>query len=114
MVRLVWLVGKSLTRFGSIGTCSGMVVGCLINGLVGLGRSSSSVGSSSSGMSSNIEDSLHVCSPTSLYTVLQGCVAMNQGDYGRVGASIGSLVSRLVRQISILSDIPLARLFLGK
>jgi hypothetical protein len=69
---------------------------------------------SSSGMSSNIEDSPHVCSPTSLYTVLQGCVAMNQGDYGRAGASIGSLVSRLVRRISILSDVPSARLFLSK
>jgi hypothetical protein len=43
MVRLVWLVGKSLTRFGSIGTCSGMVVGCLIYGLIGLGRLSNSV-----------------------------------------------------------------------
>jgi hypothetical protein len=40
------------------------------------------VKSGSSVMSSNIEDSLHVCSPTSLYTVLQGCVDMNQGDYG--------------------------------
>jgi hypothetical protein len=48
MVCLVWLVGKSLTRFGSIGTCSGMIVGCLIYGLVGLGRSSSSVRLSSS------------------------------------------------------------------
>jgi hypothetical protein len=114
MVRLVWLVGKSLTRFGSIGTCSGMVVGCLIDGLVGLSRSSSSVGSSSSGVSSNIEDRIHVCSPTSLYTVLQGCVAMNQGDYGRAGASIGSLVSRLVQRISILSDVPSVRLFLSK
>jgi hypothetical protein len=84
-MHLVWLVGKSLTRFGSIDTCSGMVVGCLIYGLVGLGWSSSSVVQGSSSMSSssvNIEDSLHVCSPTSLYTVLQGCVAMNQGDYG--------------------------------
>jgi hypothetical protein len=45
---LVWLVGKSLTGFGSIGTCSGMVVGCLIYGLVGLGRSSNSVGQGSS------------------------------------------------------------------
>jgi hypothetical protein len=92
-------VGKSLTKFGSIGTCSGMVIGCLINGLVGLGWSSSSVVQVVQvvqSMSSNIEDSLHVCSPTSLYTVLQGCVAMNQGDYGRAGASIGSLVSRLV------------------
>jgi hypothetical protein len=42
-MHLVWLVGKSLTRFGSIGTCSGMVVGCLINGLVGFSWSSSSV-----------------------------------------------------------------------
>jgi hypothetical protein len=33
-------------------------------------------------MSSNIKDSLHVCSPMSLYTALQGCVDMNQGDYG--------------------------------
>jgi hypothetical protein len=113
MVRLVWLMGKSLTRFGSIGTCSGMVVGCLIYGLVRLGWSSS-VDQSSSSMSSNIEDNLHVCSPTSLYTVLQGCVAMNQGDYGRAGASIGSLVSQLVRRISILSDVPSARLFLSK
>jgi hypothetical protein len=94
VVRLVWLVGKSLTRFGSIGTCSGMVVGCLINGLVGLGWSSSSVVQV---VQVNIEDNLHVCSPTGLYTVLQGCVAMNQGDYGRAGASISSLVSRLVR-----------------
>jgi hypothetical protein len=69
---------------------------------------------SRSGMSSNIEDSLHVCSPTTLYTVLQGCVTMNQGDYGRAGASIGSLVSRLVRRIGILSDVPSARLFLCK
>jgi hypothetical protein len=81
-MRLVWLVGKSLTRFGSIGTCSGMVVGCLIDGLIGLSWSSSSVVQSNSSMSSNIKDNLHVCSPTSLYTVLQGCVAMNQGDYG--------------------------------
>jgi hypothetical protein len=84
ILRLVWLVGKSLTRFGSIGTCSGMVVGCLIYGLIGLSWSSSlvvQVKSSSSVMSSNIEDSLHVCSPMSLYTVLQGCVDMNQGDY---------------------------------
>jgi hypothetical protein len=82
---LVWLVGKSLTRFGSIGTCSGMVVRCLIYSLVGLGWSSSLVVQlvqCSSSMSSNIEDNLHVCSPTSLYTVLQGCVGMNQGDYG--------------------------------
>jgi hypothetical protein len=43
MIHLVWLVGKSLTRFGSIGTCSGMVVGCLIYGLAGLSWSSSSV-----------------------------------------------------------------------
>jgi hypothetical protein len=114
MVRLVWLVGKSLTRFGSIGTCSSMVVGCLIYGLIGLSRSSSSVVQLVQGSSSNIEDNLHVCSPTSLYTILQGCVAMNQGDYGRAGASIGSLVSRLVRRISILSDIPSARLFLYK
>jgi hypothetical protein len=114
MVRLVWLVGKSLTRFGSIGTCSGMVVGCLINGLVGLGWSSSSVVQLVQVVQVNIEDSLHVCSPTSLYTVLQGCVAMNQGDYGRAEASIGSLVSRLVRRISILSDVPSARLFLSK
>jgi hypothetical protein len=48
MVHLVWIVGKSLTRFGSIGTCSSMVVGCLIYGLVGLSRSSSLVRSSSS------------------------------------------------------------------
>jgi hypothetical protein len=114
MVRLVWLVGKSLTRFGSIGTCSGMDVGCLIYGLVGLGWSSGSVVQVKSSSSVNIEDSLHVCSSTSLYTVLQGCVGMNQGDYGRAGASIGSLISRLVRQISILSDVPSARLFLSK
>jgi hypothetical protein len=114
MVRLVWIVGKSLTRFGSIGICSSMVVGCLIYGLVGLGWSSSSVVQVKSSSSVNIEDSLHVCSPTSLYTVLQGCVTMNQGDYGRAGASIGSLVSRLVRQIGILSDIPSAGLFLCK
>jgi hypothetical protein len=114
MVCLVWLMGKSLTRFGSIGMCSGMVVRCLIYGLVGLGWSSSSVDQSSSSMSSNIENNLHVCRPTSLYTVLQGCVAMNQGDYGPAGASIGSLVSRLVRRISILSDVPSARLFLSK
>jgi hypothetical protein len=82
MIRLVWLVGKSLTRFGSIGTCSGMIVGCLIYGLVGLGWSSSSVVQVVQVVQSNIEDSLHVCSPMSLYTVLQGCVAMNQGDYG--------------------------------
>jgi hypothetical protein len=85
MVSLVWLVGKSLTRFGSIGTCSGMVVRCLIYGLVGLGRLSSLVVQLVQvvqSMSSNIKDSLHVCSPTSLYTVLQGCVDMNQGDYG--------------------------------
>jgi hypothetical protein len=43
MVRLVWLVGKSLTRFRSIGTCSGMIVGYLIYGLVGLGQLSNSV-----------------------------------------------------------------------
>jgi hypothetical protein len=114
MIRLVWLVGKSLTRFGSIGTCSGMVVGCLIYGLIELGWSSSLVVQVIQVVQSNIEDSLHICSPTSLYTVLQGCVGMNQGDYGRAGASIGSLVSRLVRQISILPDVPLARLFLGK
>jgi hypothetical protein len=30
----------------------------------------------------NIEDSLRICSSMSLYTVLQGCVGMNQGDYG--------------------------------
>jgi hypothetical protein len=82
MMRLVWLVGKSLTRFGSIGMCSGMVFRCLIYGLVGLGWSSSSVVQVKSSSSVNIEDSLHVCSPMSLYTVLQGCVAMNQGDYG--------------------------------
>jgi hypothetical protein len=82
MVRLVWLVGKSLTRFGSIGTYSGMVVGCLIDGLVGLGWLSSSVVQLCQVVQSNIEDNLHVCSPMSLYTVLQGCVAMNQGDYG--------------------------------
>jgi hypothetical protein len=63
-------VGKSLTRFGSIGTCSGIVVGCLIYGLVGLGWSSSSVVQVKSSSSVNIEDSLHVCNPTSLYTVL--------------------------------------------
>jgi hypothetical protein len=114
LVRLVRFVGKSLTGFGSIGTCSGMVVGCLIYGLVGFGRSSNSVGQVKSSSSVNIEDSLHVCSPTSLYTVLQGCVDMNQGDYGRAVASIGSLISRLVRRISILSDVPSARLFLDK
>jgi hypothetical protein len=97
MVRLVWLVGKSLTRFGSIGMCFSMVVGCLINGLVGLGWSISSVVQVVQVVQSNIEDNLHICSPTSLYTVLQGCVAMNQGDYGRAGASIGSLVNQLVR-----------------
>jgi hypothetical protein len=79
---LVWLVGKSLTRFGSIGTCSGMAVGCLIYGLIGFGWSSSSVVRGNSVSSSNIEDSLHVCSPMSLYTVLQGYVGMNQGGYG--------------------------------
>jgi hypothetical protein len=89
-------VGKSLTRFGSIGTCSGMVVGCLIYGLVGLDQLSSSVVQVIQVVQSNIEDSLHVCSPTSLYTVLQGCVGMNQGDYGGAGVSIGSLVSWLV------------------
>jgi hypothetical protein len=114
MVRLVWLVGKSLTRFGSIGMCSGMVVRCLIYSLAGLGDSSSSVVQVVQVVQSNIEDNLHICSPTSLYTVLQGCVAMNQGDYGQAGASIGSLVSRLVRRISILSDVPSARLFLSK
>jgi hypothetical protein len=41
-MRLVWLMGKS-TRFGSIGTCSGMVIGCLIYGLIGLSWSSSSL-----------------------------------------------------------------------
>jgi hypothetical protein len=107
-------VGKSLTRFGSIGTCSGMVVGCLIYGLVGLDWSSSSVVQVRSSSSVNIEDSLHVCTSTSLYTVLQGCVGMNQGDYGRAGASIGSLVSRIAQRISLLSDVPSARLFLGK
>jgi hypothetical protein len=79
VIHLVWLVGKSLTRFGSIGMCSGMAVGCLIDGLVGFSWSSISVVQVKS---SNIEDSLHVCSPTSLYTVLQGYVGMNQGDYG--------------------------------
>jgi hypothetical protein len=87
-----------------------MVLLGLVGQVVWLGQ----VVQSSSGMSSNIEDSLHVCSPTSLYTVLQGCVAMNQGDYGRAGASIGSLVSRLVQRISILSNVPSARLFLSK
>jgi hypothetical protein len=113
-MRLVWLVGKSLTRFGSIGTCSGMVIRCLIYGLIGLGWSSSSVVQVKSSSSVNIEDSLHVCSPTSLYTVLQGCVGMNQCDYGRVGASISSLVSWLARQINIFSNVPSARLFLDK
>jgi hypothetical protein len=107
-------VGKSLTRFGSISTCSGMVIGCLIDGLVGLGRLSSSVVQLGQVVQSNIENNLNICSPMSLYTVLQGCVDMNQGDYGRAGVSIGSLVSRLVRQISILSDVPSAQLFLGK
>jgi hypothetical protein len=114
MVHLVWLVGKSLTRFGSIGTCSSMVVGCLIYGLVGLSWSSSLVVQVKSSSSVNIEDSLHVCSPTSLYTVLQGCVGMNQGDYERAGVSIGSLVSWSIRRISILSDVPSAQLFLDK
>jgi hypothetical protein len=59
-----------------------MVVGCLTYGLVGLGRLSSSVVQVIQVVQSNIEDSLHVCSPMSLYTVLQGCVTMNQGDYG--------------------------------
>jgi hypothetical protein len=81
-MHLVWLVGKSLTRFGSIDTCSGMVIGCLIYSLIGLSWSSSSVVQVKSSSSVNIKDSLCVCSPTSLYTVLQGCVAMNQGDYG--------------------------------
>jgi hypothetical protein len=81
-MHLVWLVGKSLTRFGSIGMCSGMVVRCLIYGLVGLSWSSSSVVQVKLSSLVNIEDSLHVYSPTSLYTVLQGCVGMNQGDYG--------------------------------
>jgi hypothetical protein len=94
--------------------CSGMVVRCLIDGLIGLGWSNSSVVQLGASMSSNIKDSLHICSPTSLYTVLQGCVDMNQGDYGRAGASIGSLVRRLAQQISILSDVPSAWLFLGK
>jgi hypothetical protein len=62
-MHLVWLVGKSLTRFGSIGMCSGMVVGCLI---YGLSWSSSSVVQLVQSSSSNIEDSLHVCSPMSL------------------------------------------------
>jgi hypothetical protein len=79
---LVWLMGKSLTRFGSIGTCSSMVVRCLIDGLVGFSWSSSSVVQVVQSSSVNIKDSLHVCSSTSLYTVLQGCVDMNQGDYG--------------------------------
>jgi hypothetical protein len=114
MVCLVWLVGKSLTRFGSIGTCSGMVVGCLIYGLIGLSWSSSSVVQVIQVVQSNIEDNLHVCSSTSLYTVLQGCEAMCQGDYGQAGASISSLASRLVRRISILSDVPSAWLFLSK
>jgi hypothetical protein len=70
MIHLVWLVGKSLTRFGSIGMCSGMVVRCLIYGLVGLSCSSSLVVQLVQGSSNNIEDNLHVCSPTSLYTVL--------------------------------------------
>jgi hypothetical protein len=60
--------------------------------MVSLGSDGQVLGSSVV-MSVNIEDSLHICSPTSLYTVLQGCVGMNQGDYGRVGASISSLVS---------------------
>jgi hypothetical protein len=72
------------------------------------------VSSGSSSSSDNIEDSLHVCSPTSLYTVLQGCVGMNQGDYGQAEASIGSLVSQLARQISILFNVSSAQLFLGK
>jgi hypothetical protein len=76
--------------------------------------SSSSVGSGKSSRSSNIKDSLHICSPMSLYTVLQGCVGMNQGDYGRVEASIGSLVGWLARRISILSNVLLAWLFLSK
>jgi hypothetical protein len=112
-MRLVWLVGKLLTRFGSIGTCSDMVIGCLIDGLVRLSWLSSSVVQVNQVVQSNIEDSLHVCSTMSLYTVLQGCVGMNQGDYGRAGVSISCLVSRL-EQISILSDVPSARLFLDK
>jgi hypothetical protein len=79
VICLVWLVGKSLTRFGSIGTCSDMVIGCLIDSL---GWSSSSVVQLVQCSSDNIKDNLHICSPISLYTVLQGCVSMNQGDYG--------------------------------
>jgi hypothetical protein len=82
MMHLAWLVGKSLTRFRSIGMCSGMVVRCLIYSLIGLGWSSRSVIWVIQVVQNNIEDSLHVCSPTSLYTVLQGCVGMNQGNYG--------------------------------
>jgi hypothetical protein len=59
-----------------------MVIRCLIYSLVGLGCSSSLVVQVVQVVQSNIEDNLHICSPTSLYTVLQGCVAMNQGDYG--------------------------------
>jgi hypothetical protein len=55
MLCLVWLVGKSLTRFGSIGMCSSMVVRCLIDGLVGLGWFGSSVVRCSSSMSSSSE-----------------------------------------------------------
>jgi hypothetical protein len=82
ILHLAWLVGKSLTRFGSIDMCSGMVVGCLIDDLVRFNWSGSSVVRVKSSSSVNIKDSLHVCSPTSLYTVLQGCVGMNQGDFG--------------------------------
>jgi hypothetical protein len=39
---------------------------------------------------------------------------MNQGDYGQVEVSIGSLVRWLARRISILSDAPSAQLFLDK
>jgi hypothetical protein len=106
--------GDATAEATSLHTCSSIVVGCLIYGLVGLDWSSSSVVQVKSGSSVNIECGLHVCSPTSLYTVLQGCVGMNQGDYGQVEVSIGSLVSRLARQISILSNVPLAQLFLDK
>jgi hypothetical protein len=55
------------------------------------------VGLVSSSNSVNIENSLYVCSPTSLYTVLQGYVGMPQGDYRQAEASIGSLVSWLAQ-----------------
>jgi hypothetical protein len=64
--------------------------------MISLGSDGQVLGSSVV-MSVNIKDSLHVCSPMSLYTVLQGCVGMHQGDYGQAGVSISSLVSQLAR-----------------